>query len=74
VSEGAMLQKGVLGLSQTTAASIGNVVCSTTLIMVCYGFAEAGPASILSMTGAGKVSSTNLSKRKREVTYNNGKN
>lgn len=64
----------MLGLSQTTAASIGNVVCSTTLMMVCYGFAGAGPVFILSMIGAGRVSSTNPGKRKREVTYDGGKN
>ena len=44
-----------MGLGQTAAASIGNFVRSTTLMMVCYGFAEAGLAFILSIIGAGVV-------------------
>jgi len=49
------LRKGVLGFPMALAASLGLVVCSTTLMMVCYGFAEAGPAFFLSMIGAGVI-------------------
>lgn len=49
------LRKGVLGFWPTLAASLGLVVCSTTLMLVCYGFAEAGPAFLLSMIGAGII-------------------
>jgi len=49
------LRKGVLGFWRTLALSLGLVVCSTTLMLVCYGFAEAGPAFFLSMIGAGIV-------------------
>lgn len=49
------LRKGVLGFWPTLAASLGLVVCSTTLMMVCFGFAEAGPAFFLSMIGAGVI-------------------
>jgi ethanolamine permease len=55
MAEPVTLRKGVLGFPQTFSASLGLVVCSTTLMMVCYGFAEAGPAFFLSMIGAGII-------------------
>ena len=49
------LRKGVLGFFPTFTASLGLVVCSTTLMMVCYGFANVGPAYLISMILAGVI-------------------
>jgi len=49
------LRKGVLGFWPTLSASLGLVVCSSTLMMVVYGFAEVGPAFLVSMLIAGAI-------------------
>jgi amino acid transporter len=49
------LRHGTLGFWRTLAVAVGLVVAPSTLYVLCYGFADAGPAFIISMIMAAVI-------------------